>query len=94
MICDNVHIQLFVGKPSNVEENPGLTIIDTIDPQPLCLLTTNKGNEALLGESAGKQCVALLHDSLQIHDINLQSNYTLNTFIGNNQHDSTRYCVQ
>jgi len=33
------------------QENPGLSIIDTIDQQPLCLLTTNQGNEALFGEN-------------------------------------------
>lgn len=67
----------------------------TIDQEPLRLLTTNQGNGALLVESAGKQCVALLHDSDQIEDFNLQSNSTLNTFIGKNQHTILQeHCVQ
>lgn len=68
MIWDNVHIPLLVAQTSDVEENPDLTIIDTIDQQPLCLSTTNQENEALFGENACKHCFALSHDSHQIEE--------------------------
>ena len=47
--------------------------------QPLCLLTTNPGTEALFGENAGKQCVAMLIIAIIYHQIE----DTLNLLIGN-----------
>ena len=38
-ICHNVYSPLLIRQANNVEENPGPTIFDIIDQQPLCLLT-------------------------------------------------------
>ena len=61
--------------------------------QPLHLLTTNQGKEALFGANAGKQCVGMSLTAFiyhQVQDINL---HTLNRIIGNNLCSSTRYSV-
>jgi len=42
-----------------VEENPGPTIFDIIDLMRTVSADYSQGNEALSGENAGKQCVAM-----------------------------------
>ena len=42
-----------------VEENPGPTIFDIIDPTTTVSADYSQGNEAILSVNAGKQCVAM-----------------------------------
>ena len=42
-----------------MEENPGPTIFDIIDPMRTVSADYSQGNETLFGENAGKQCVAM-----------------------------------
>ena len=44
---------------NDVEENPGPTIFDVINPMRTVSADYSQGNEALSGENAGKQCVAM-----------------------------------
>ena len=44
---------------NDVEENPGPTIFDIIDPMITVSADYSQGNEALFGENAGKQCVVM-----------------------------------
>ena len=84
MMCYNFHIPLLihVREANDVEENPGPTIINIIDPTATVSADSSQGNKALFGENAGKQCVALCHSLLlytvyhQIEDINLWTNST------------------
>jgi len=60
MMCYNVYIALLIRQANDVEENPGPTIIDKIDLMRTVSAEYSQGNEALFGENAGKQCVAML----------------------------------
>jgi len=76
MICYNVYIPLLrrQAKKNDVEENPGPTIFDIIDPTTTVSADSIQGNETLLGVNAGKQCVAMSLTSIiyrQIQDISL-----------------------
>ena len=65
-----------------MEENPGPTIFDIIDPTTTVSADFSQGNEAIFGVNAGKQCVAIPHTAMlyhQIQDISLWTNFTLNS---------------
>ena len=59
MMCYNVYIPLLIKQANDVEENPGHTIFDIIDPMITVSADHSQGNEALFGENADKQCVAM-----------------------------------
>ena len=54
------YIPLLIRQANDVEENPGPTIFDVIDPTRTICADHSEGNEALFGENAGKQCHLLL----------------------------------
>ena len=58
MMCYNVYIPLLIRQANDVEENPGPTIFDIIDPTTTVSADSSQGNEAIFGVNAGKQCVA------------------------------------
>ena len=96
-----VHTALAIPKNTgdDVEENPGPTIFDIIDPTTTVSADSSKGNEAIFGVNAGKQCVAMSHTAMiyhQIQDIRLWTNSTLNNIlvIGNNLYNSITCSVQ
>ena len=66
MMCYNVYIPLLIRQANDVEENPGSTIFDIIDPTTFVSADSSQGNEAIFGVNAGKQCVAmsLMHLSM------------------------------
>ena len=78
--------------------NPGPTIFDVIDPTRTICADYSQGNEALFGENAGKQCVAMLLTAIIYHhigDISLWISSTLNILtIGNNLYTSIWCSVQ
>ena len=81
-----------------MEENPGPTIFDVIDPMRTVSADYSQGNEALFGENAGKQCVAMSVTAIiyhQIEHISEWSSTTMNDIltIGNNLCVSIRYSV-
>ena len=99
MICYNVYIPLLIRQANDVEENPGPTIFDVIDPTRTICADYSQGNEALFGENAGKQCVAMSLTAIIYHhieNINLWTSSTLNNIltIGNNLYISIRSSVQ
>ncbi|RMX53518.1 hypothetical protein pdam_00025659 [Pocillopora damicornis] len=53
MIFYNAYIPLLIRQASDVEENPGPTIFDVIDPTRTTCADYSQGNEALFGENAG-----------------------------------------
>ena len=59
MIFYNAHIPLLIRQANDVEENPGPTIFEVIDPTKTVCADYSQGNEALFRENAGKQCVAM-----------------------------------
>ena len=74
MMCYNVYIPLLIRQANDVEENPGPTIFDIIDPTTTVSADSSQGNEALFGVNAGKQCVAKSLTAIiycQIQDITL-----------------------
>ena len=99
MIFYNAYIPLLIRQASDVEENPGPTIFDVIDPTRTICADYSQGNEALFGENAGKQCVAMSLTAIIYHhieDINLWTSSILNNIltIGNNLYTSIRCSVQ
>ena len=50
---------LYYRQANDLEKNPGPTIFDVIDPTRTICADYSQGNEALFGENAGKQCVAM-----------------------------------
>ena len=99
MMCYNVYIPLLIRQANDVEENPGPTIFDIIDPTTTVSADSSQGNEALFGENAGKQCVAMSLTAIiyhQIQDISLWTNSTLNNIlvIGNNLYSTIRCSVR
>ena len=93
MMCYNVYIPLLIRQANDVEENPGPTIFDIIDPTTTVSADSSQGNEALFGVNAGKQCVAMSLTAIiyhQIQDISLWTNSTLKNVlvIGNNLYSS------
>ncbi|KAK2554154.1 hypothetical protein P5673_024509 [Acropora cervicornis] len=56
-------------KANDVEENPGPTIFDITDPMRTVSADYSQGNEALFGENAGKQCVAMSLTAIIYHQI-------------------------
>ena len=76
MMCYNVYIPLLIRQAYDVEENPGSTIFDIIDPTTFVSADSSQGNEAIFGVNAGKQCVAMSLDAIIYHQI--QDNSTLN----------------
>ena len=59
MMCCNVYIALLIRQANDVEENPGSMIFDIIDLMRTVSTDYSQGNEALFGENAGKQRVAM-----------------------------------
>ena len=59
LIFDNAYIPLLIRQANDVEENPGPTIFDVINPARTICADYSQGNEVLFGENAGKQCVAM-----------------------------------
>ena len=49
-----------ITQANDLEENPGPTIFDAIDPTRTICADHSEGNEALFGENVGKQCHLLL----------------------------------
>ena len=95
----NIYIPLIIRQANDVEENPGPTIFEVIDSTRTVCADYNQGNEALFGENAGKQCVAMSLTAIIYHhieDINLWSSSTLNNILvtGNNLYSTIRSMVQ
>nr|XP_058969170.1 uncharacterized protein LOC131795603 isoform X2 [Pocillopora verrucosa] len=53
MIFYNAYIPLLIRQANDVEENPGPTIFDVIDPTRTICADYSQENEALFGENAG-----------------------------------------
>ena len=98
MMCYNVYIPLLIRQANGVEENPGPTIFDIIDPMITVSADYSQGNEALFGENAGKQCVAMSLIAIIYHQVEHINEWTstLNNILttGNNLYVSIRYSVQ
>ena len=79
MMCYNVYIPFFIRRASDVEENPGPTIFNIIDQMRTFSADYSQRNEALFGENAGKQCVAMSLTAIIYHQIEHISNWTSST---------------
>ena len=75
-LCYNIYIPLLIRQANDVEENPGPTIFDIIDPTTFVSADSSQENEAIFGVNAGKRCVAMSPTAIIYHQI--QDNSTLN----------------
>ena len=99
MVFYNAYIPLLIRQANDVEENPGPTIFDVIDPTRTICADHSQGNVALFGENADKQCVAMSLTTIiyyHIQDMNLWTSSTLNNIltIGNNLYIYIRCSVR
>ena len=69
MMCYNVYIPLLIRHANDVDENPGPTIFDIIDPTTTVSADSSQGNEAIFGVNAGKQCVAMSLTAITVYTI-------------------------
>ena len=99
MMCYNVYIPLLIRQANDVEENPGPTVFDIIDPMRTVSEDCSQGIEALFGENAGKQHVVMSLTAIIYHQIEHISEWTSSTLnniltIRNNLYVSLRFSVQ
>ena len=95
IIFYNAYILLLIRQANNAEENPGPTIFDVIDLTRTICADYNKGNGALFGENAGKQCVEMSLTAVIYHhieDVDWWASSTLKNILtnGNNLNISIR----
>ena len=67
MMCYNVNVPLLIRQANDVEENPGPTIYDIIDPTTTVSADFSQGNGTLFGVNAGKQCVAMSLTAIDLY---------------------------
>ena len=84
MMCYNVYIPLLIRQANDVEDNPGPTIFDIIDPTTTVSADSSQGSETIFGVNAGK--VMCSNVTSWYYTIKYKSNSTLNNIlvIGNN----------
>ena len=59
MSCYNVYVPLLLRMANDVEENPGPTVYDVVDPNKTICAEFSQGNVKKFRQNAGKQCVAM-----------------------------------
>ena len=59
MSCCNIYVPLLVRLANDVEENPGPTVYDVVDPSKTISADFSQGNARMFGQNADKQCVAM-----------------------------------
>ena len=57
--CCNIYVALLLRFANDVEENPGPTVYDVVDPSKTISDDFSQGNARMFGQNAGKQCVAM-----------------------------------
>ena len=65
MLCNNVYVPLLLRLSNDVEENPGPTIYEIIDPRETICADFSQG-DIIFGQNAGKQCVAMSVTSIVV----------------------------
>ena len=87
--CYIVFVALLLRMSNDVEENPGPTIYDVVDPAKTICVDFSQGNAKRFGQNAGKQCAAMSLTAIvygHIASVNLWDSALLNDimFAGNN----------
>ena len=59
MMWYNVYVPLLLRLSNDVEENPGPSIFEIVNPNNTVCADFSEGNLIKFGENAGKQCVAM-----------------------------------
>ena len=54
-----VYVPLLLRMANDIEENPGPTVYDVVDPSQTICADFSQGNTGKFRENAGKQCVAM-----------------------------------
>ena len=84
MSCYNVYVPLLLRMSNDVEENPGPTIYDVVDPSKTICANFSQGNIRKFKQNAGKQCVAMSLTAIihhQITNINAWDSSFLNVIL-------------
>ena len=59
MSCNNVYVPLLLRMANDVEENPGPTVYDVVDPTQTVCADFSQGDTRKFRQNAGKQCLAI-----------------------------------
>ena len=59
MLCYIVYVPLLLRMENDVEENPGPTIYDVVDPTKTICADFSQGNTKKFRQNSGKQCLAM-----------------------------------
>ena len=84
MSCYNVYVPLLLRMANDVEENPGPTVYDVVDPNKTICAEFSQGNVKKFRQNAGKQCVAMSLTAIihhQITNINVWDSSLLNIIL-------------
>ena len=84
-----VYVALLLRMANDVDEKPGPTVYDIVEPSQTICADFSQGNRRQFGQSAGKQCVAMSLTAIihtQVKDITTWDSIFLNTIlsVGNN----------
>jgi hypothetical protein len=89
MSCNNVYVPLLLRMANDVEENPGPTVYDVVDPTKTISADFSQGDTRKFRQNAGKQCLAMSLTAIihsHIVDVNIWDTSLLNNILyaGNN----------
>ncbi len=89
MSCNNVYVPLLLRMANDVEENPGPTVYDVVDPTKTICADFSQGDTRKFRQNAGKQCLAMSLTAIihsRIVDVNIWDTSLLNNILyaGNN----------
>ena len=94
MSCYNVYVPLLLRMANDVEEDPGPTVYDVVDPSKTICADFSQSNTRRFRENAGKQCVAMSLTAIihnQITNINAWDSTFLNVILSTG--DSLYTCI-
>ena len=79
--CYNIYVPLLLRLGNDIEENPGPTVYDVVNPSKTISADFSQGDGRKFGQNAGKQCVAMSLTAIvhsHITNINLWDSSFLN----------------
>ena len=101
MSCNNAYVPLLLRMANDVEENPGPTVYDVVDPNKTICADFSQGDTKTFRQNSGKQCLAIsltaiIHNhilNVSVWDTSLLNNImyagnNLYTFISNSVNKS------
>ncbi|CAH3036358.1 unnamed protein product, partial [Pocillopora meandrina] len=90
MIFYNAYIPLLIRQANDVEENPGPTIFDVIDPTRTICADYSQGNEAIFGENPGVVPFEIKGVFVRGNELDLQNVHKKKRLIARREYEKRR----